>query len=512
MNQNISEHFKSLTLAPDDEHNRSLADNVHPSEWTNPTPKPIYDAVIIGAGTTGLVAASGVAGLGGNVALIERNLMGGDCLNVGCVPSKALIRSARAAAALKNTSEFGIELNEPGQVDFPKVMERLRGLRSRISPNDSAERFSSKGVDIFFGDAKFSARDCITVDGIELKFRKAVIAAGASAFVPPIEGIDQVEYLTNETLFNLTELPETIVIVGGGPIGCEMAQSFARLGSHVILVEMGDRIMPRDDRQASELMMDVFKREGVDLRTGTSLIRLEHTDGSSFACFKNEAGESKVKFDAVLIAVGRKKNVDGLDLEHAGVDSDPRKGIIIDDHFRTSNPKIFAAGDIASRFQFTHAADAMARSVIVNAFFFGRARHSKLIIPWTTYTSPEVAGVGLSKEAAEEQDIPAEEITISFADVDRAILDGEDEGFLKVVYGRKGKILSATIVAQHAGDMIGEVVLAMQHGITLGKIASVIHPYPTQGEALKRAGDEYRRTLLKPGTAKILKWLLKRGR
>ena len=512
MSEVAMSHLKELNLFPEDEFNTRLANNVHPSDYNNPEPKPIYDAVVIGGGTAGLVTAAGIAGLGGRVALIERHMMGGDCLNVGCVPSKGVIRAARAAHALKEAADFGITFEGEPKIDFEFAMERMRRLRSNISANDSVSRFSSLGVDVFIGSGEFISRDRISVAGTELKFRKAVIASGASPFVPPIEGIDQVNVLTNETIFNLTELPKKLIVVGGGPIGMEIAQSFARLGSEVTVIEKGVQILGRSDRQASEVLADQLRKEGLDLRLETSLTKFSTENGVSIAHIESESGKKEIETDAVLMSIGRKPNITGMGLDKAGVKTDPHEGVLIDDFFRSTNKNVFAAGDVASSYQFTHAADAMARAVIVNAFYFGRARHSKLIIPWSTYTSPEIAGVGLTLEEAEKQFDHVKQIEIPFTEVDRAILDCETNGFMKVVYGKKGKILGATIVSEHAGNMIGEVVMAMQHNITLGDISAIVHPYPTQGEALKKAGDAYKRTLLSPGTAGILKWIMRRGK
>lgn len=510
MTDPIHSLLDSLNLSPADEHNIELARNVHPVDWVNPTPKPMYNAVVIGSGATGLVSTAGIAGLGGDVAIIEKNLMGGDCLNVGCVPSKALIRSAHAAAAVRDAGEFGVEVDGGYNVNFQAVMERLRQLRTEISPNDSAERFTKLGADVFFGEARFIDRDCIEVNGERLRFRRAIIASGGSPFVPPIEGLDKVPYHTNETIFNLTELPERLLVVGGGPIGCELAQSFARLGSKVTQLEAGSRILSRDDPDASKIVMDAFKKDGVELRTNSRLIKVECCEDGYVGIVAGEGGEVEIGFDLLLLAVGRKPNVSNMGFEAAGVIYNEKHGIQIDDFYRTTNPRIYAAGDVASKWKFTHAADAMAGGVIANAFFFGRSRHSKLIVPYCTYTSPEIAAVGLSLEAAREQGLEPQVAEVRFNDVDRAILDGEDEGFIKMVYGRKGKILGATIVAHHAGDMISPIVIAMQNGIPLGKIGNVIHPYPTQGEALKKAANVYRKTLLTPKVANILRWILKR--
>ncbi len=512
MSDTRKSHLTRLNLLPEDEFNNNLAKNVHPPDYKNPTPKSVYDAVVIGGGTTGLVTAAGVAGLGGRVALIERHLMGGDCLNVGCVPSKGVIRAARAAYAIREAEEFGIRIDGAPIVDFGLAMERMRRLRSGISDNDSVNRFSDLGVDVFIGNGEFISSDRISVSGTELKFKKAVIASGSKPFVPPIEGINDVNILTNETIFNLTELPQRLIVVGGGPIGIEMAQSFARFGSKVTIIEMGTQILGRSDRQAAKVLREQLHKEGLDIKLETKLMRFSAKNGSSVAHLETKSGAVQVEADTVLMSVGRKPNISGMGLDKAGVESDPDKGVIIDDFFRTTNPKVYAAGDVASPYQFTHAADAMARAVIVNAFYFGRSRHSRLIIPWSTYTSPEIAGVGLTLVEAKKRHDKVNQIEIPFSDVDRAILDGETNGFMKVVYGKKGEILGATIVSKHAGNMIGEVVMAMQHNITLGQISAIIHPYPTQGEALKKAGDAYKRTLLNPRTAGILKWVLRRGK
>jgi pyruvate/2-oxoglutarate dehydrogenase complex dihydrolipoamide dehydrogenase (E3) component len=504
------EHLKLMNISPADEYNDSLVANTHPEEWKNPTPKKIYDAVVIGAGTAGLVTAAGIAGLGGDVALIEKHMMGGDCLNVGCVPSKALIRSSRVAASIRDAKGFGIKVDGKQIVDFPEVMKRLRRLRTQISPNDSVERFSELGIDVFLGHGEFSSNNTIEVDGVTLNFRKAMIATGGKPFVPNIPGLDTVEWYTNETIFNLTELPEKLLVVGGGPIGSELAQSLARLGSKVTQIDISDRILSRDDPDASKILMESFKKDGIQLLLNSRLTEFVVNDGKKYAVIKNSLEETSVEIDAVLLAVGRRPNLKNLNLDKAGVKADESGKIQIDDFFRTTNSNVYSAGDVASKFQFTHAADAMSRAVIANAFFFGRGKHSDLIIPWTTYTSPEIAGVGINLKTAQENDSNASEIIIDFSDLDRAILDGEENGFLKVIHDKKGKILGATIVAEHAGDLIGEVVMAMKHNITLSHISSIIHPYPSQGEAIKRAGDAFRRGLLTPRIAKILRWMIRR--
>lgn len=485
-------------LEPLDDLNRQLQANVHPVDWVNPHPDGRYNLVVVGAGTAGLVTAAGAAGLGAKVALVERGLMGGDCLNIGCVPSKALLSAARRAAAIRAAHSYGIDADAP-RVDFAAVMRRLRQLRASISPHDSARRFTDLGIDVFFGQGTFTASDALQVDGRELKFSKAVIATGARASAPPIPGLEEAGYLTNETLFTLTELPPRLIVVGGGPIGCEMAQAFARLGSQVTQIEMGPHILAREDSDAARVVQDAMQRDGVRLQLGARVVRVESHEGEKVVIVQQDGQEHRIAGDAILIAIGRTPNLDHLGLDAAGVAADPSRGVLVDDRLRTSNPKIFAAGDVCSKYKFTHAADFLARTVIQNALFKGRAKASQLIIPWCTYTSPELAHVGLTTDAAEQQGVKLTTYTQPFSGVDRAILDGEQEGFVRVHCNQgTDRIVGATIVAAHAGDLIGEIVLAMKHKIGLGKIASTIHPYPTQAEAIRKLGDQYNRTRLTP--------------
>jgi len=495
-------------VLPWDSHNQKLVSNVHPQDWKNPTPAKRYNLVVIGGGTAGLVSAIGAAGLGAKVALIEKHFLGGDCLNVGCVPSKAIIRAARAAAAAREAAEFGINVPAGMTVDFGKAMERMRRLRAGISPHDSAKRFTELGVDVFLGSGKFTGPDCVEVAGQPLRFSKAVIATGARAAAPPIPGLKDVSYLTNETLFSLTKLPKRFGVIGAGPIGCEMAQAFAQLGAEVFLVRAEAGILPREDRDASAILEAAMLREGVKfLDNGKQLQLAKDPNGVRLRVDLPEHGYD-VLVDQLLVAVGRAPNVEGLGLEAAGVAFD-KKGVKVNDRLQTTNPRIFAAGDICSPYQFTHAADFMARAVIRNALFFGRAKVSALIIPWATYTSPEIAHVGLYEKDAKEKGIEVDTYTQELAKVDRAILDGETEGFVRV-HVRKGtdEILGATIVAAHAGDLISEITLAMNGKLGLKTIGSAIHPYPTQAEAIRKVGDLYNRTRLTPFVKKLMdKWL-----
>ncbi|MGE3239481.1 MAG: mercuric reductase [Pirellulales bacterium] len=494
-------------MLPDDEFNRQLVSNVHPPRWQNPTPQGRYNLVVIGAGTAGLVTAAGAAGLGAKVALVERAWMGGDCLNVGCVPSKAVIAAARAAATIRKASEFGVFSTERSEVDFSAAMERMRRLRAEISPHDSAQRFQQLGVDVYFGNAKFLDSRSVGVDGTRLEFSRAVIATGARAAAPPIPGLDSVAYLTNETLFSLTELPRRLGVIGAGPIGCEMAQSFARLGAEVLLVEATHGILPREDRDAAQLVQTAMTDDGVRLLCCGKDLQIRNDNGIRLFVQSHEQQYSE-RVDHLLVSVGRKPNVEGLNLDKVGVKVGA-KGIQVSDRLQTTNPRIFAAGDVCSPYQFTHAADFMARIVIQNALFMGRAKASRLTIPWCTYTSPELAHVGLSEEDARTQQIEVDTYVQDLRGVDRAILDGETRGLAKVLV-KKGtdEILGATVVAEHAGDLIAEVTLAMTHRLGLKNVGGTIHCYPTQADAVRKLGDRFNRTRLTPRIKKLFEvWL-----
>jgi len=493
--------------SPNDVFNRELVGNVHPTDWSNPKPSGRYNLVVIGAGTAGLVTAVGAAGLGAKVALIERSLIGGDCLNVGCVPSKGVISSARAAARVKDAKRFGVNVPDGISVDFGAAMGRMRRLRARISHNDSAARFRDLGVDVYFGQASFVNADTIDVDGTKLKFKRAVIATGARAAAPLISGLENVPYLTNETVFSLTELPKRFGMIGAGPIGCEMAQSFAQLGSKVFLVESADGILPREDRDAAKIVQNALVADGVTLLCCGRQLQIKNEGGIRLTV-ESGGADYEEPVDKLLVAVGRAPNIEHLNLEAVGVEFD-KKGVTVNDYMQTTNHRIYAAGDICSRYQFTHAADFMARIVIQNTLFKGRKKLSDLIIPWSTYTSPEIAHVGLYEHEAADNGLEIDSYVQHFNEVDRAILEGDDEGFVKV-HTKKGtdKIVGATIVARNAGDMISEITLAMTHGLGLSKIGSTIHPYPTQAEAIRKLGDQYNRTRLTPLVKTIFhQWL-----
>jgi pyruvate/2-oxoglutarate dehydrogenase complex dihydrolipoamide dehydrogenase (E3) component len=497
-------------VAPLDQYNRQLLENVRPEDWRNPTPIGRYNLVVIGAGSAGLVTAAGAAGLGARVALVERNLLGGDCLNVGCVPSKCLIRSGRAAADIERAGALGVHVDpEARRVDFAAAMERLRAVRAGISSHDSAERFSGLGVDVFLGDGAFSSRSTLEVGGTTLEFKKAVIATGTRPLIPQVEGLEEAGYLTNETVFNLTEQPRSLAVIGAGPVGCELAQALARLGTRVTVFQRSGGILSREDSEASEAVEAVFRREGIGLVTGCEVEKVEKSGSGKLVHYGCGGQRGSVEVEEILVASGRVPNVEGLGLDVAAVEYDTRRGVKVDDTLRTTNGKIFAAGDICLEHKFTHAADASARLVIRNALFFGRGKVSGLVIPRCTYTDPEVASVGLSRANAQSRGIELDSYTRQLAEVDRARADGDSDGFV-TVHVRKGTdtIVGATVVASHAGEMIGELTLAMSRKIGLGALAGVIHPYPTQAEAIKQTADAYYRTRFTPRVASLFKrWL-----
>jgi pyruvate/2-oxoglutarate dehydrogenase complex dihydrolipoamide dehydrogenase (E3) component len=496
-------------LLPDTQENRLLSDNVRPPCWVNPEPAPRYNLVVIGAGTAGLVCAAGAAGLGAKVALIERELLGGDCLNVGCVPSKALIRASRAVFDARSSGAFGVRGADGVESDFAAAMERMRRLRAEISGHDSARRFRDDlGVDVFLGEGRFVAPDAVEVVGRKLSFARCAVCTGARAAAPPIAGLAEAGYLTNETVFSLTELPRRLAVIGAGPIGCELAQAFARFGSLVTIIERGAQILGREDRDAADLLQNVLLREGVRIELGVKILGAEKRGEERVLRLERAGAPFDLAADAILVGIGRAPNLEGLNLEAAGIDYD-KNGIKVNDRLQTSNRRVFAAGDICSKYKFTHMSDAQARIVIANALFSGRQKNSTLTVPWCTYTDPEIAHVGMYRTDAEANGIEVATFTVPLTEVDRAVLDGEAEGFARVHLKKGGDdILGATIVARHAGEMLNELTLAIGSGVGLSAIGKTIHPYPTQAEAVKKLADAYNRTRLTPRVKRLLEiWL-----
>ncbi|MCL7421125.1 MAG: FAD-dependent oxidoreductase [Methylobacter sp.] len=466
--------------------------------------------IVIGAGSGGLVTAYIAAAVKAKVTLIEKHKMGGDCLNTGCVPSKALIRSAKWLSHLKRSEEFGIK-QASAEFDFADIMERVQSVIKTVEPHDSIERYTELGVNVIEGEAKIMSPWEVrikTADGLQvLSTRSIVIAAGARPFVPPIPGIDTIGFLTSDTIWHLRALPKRLLILGGGPIGSELTQSFARFGSQVTVVEMAPRLLMREDPEVSEAVMARFKREGVDLR-------LEHTarefiveNGEKILIAEHQGKPVKIPFDQVLVAIGRAANINGYGVEELGITLSPQKTIATNGFQATNYPNIYAVGDVAGPYQFTHTAAHQAWYAAVNALFgqFKKFRTDYSVIPWSTFTDPEVARVGLNEQDAKEQGIPYEVATYGIDDLDRAIADGEAHGFVKVLTRPgKDKILGVTIVGEHAGDLIAEFVLAMKHGIGLNKMLGTIHIYPTLAEANKYAAGVWKRAHAPQG---VLRWL-----
>jgi pyruvate/2-oxoglutarate dehydrogenase complex dihydrolipoamide dehydrogenase (E3) component len=472
----------------------------------------IYNVAVIGAGTAGLVTAAGTAGLGGRVALIERNLMGGDCLNFGCVPSKALISSARLIQQIRESEKWGLERRSPEFV-FQKVFERMRARRAKIAPHDSQERFESLGVDVFRGQARFVSPQEVEMNGQTLRAKNFVIATGSRATIPKIEGIENVPYFTNETIFDeLNEKPESMIVLGGGPIGCELGQAFQRLGAQVTIVQRAEQLLPREDVDVAQFMQKRFEAEGIVVHTRTDSRRVWMRDGRVALEF---ADGKPLLADAMLVAAGRTPNLRTLDLKTAGVHYDEH-GVKVNAYLQTSQPHIYAAGDITNRLKFTHTADFTARIVVRNILMplqFLRQKVDWSVVPWCTYTDPEVAHVGLGEKGAKEKNIEYDLSVVPLGDIDRAVVESEEAGFAKILTAKgSDKILGAIIVAPHAGDLLHEFVLAMSAKIGLGKIASTIHAYPTFAELARKAGDKYNKTRLTPRAKKIFSWLYQRAR
>jgi len=502
-----------VTVYPMDEHNQKLVANAHPPQWQNPIASGRYNLVVIGAGTAGLIGALGTSGLGGKVALIERHLLGGDCLNWGCVPSKTIIRSARVIGELHKAAEMGVSVPDGTRVEFGAIMARMRALRADISHDDSQQRLTRDGVEVFLGAAKFTGPDTVEVfDGKQrqiLHFAKALIATGGRARNLPLPGLAEAGYLTNETLFQLIEQPRRLAVIGGGPIGAEMAQAFARFGTQVTVFIRDNHFLPKEDRDAAAVVERALRRDGVEFICDADLQEVAVAESGKTLHYKQDGKPGKLEVDAILVSVGRVPNVEGLGLEAAGV-AYTEQGVTVNDSLRTTNPRVYAAGDVAMKYQFTHMADAASRIVLQNALFPGpKKKLSDLVVPWTTYTDPEVAHVGMYAQEAETNGIQVETFIQPLTKVDRSRTDSETEGFVKI-HVKKGtdRILGATIVASQAGEMINEITLAMVAGLGLKTLATVIHTYPTQSEAIKKVADAYNRTRLTPGVKKLFSaWL-----
>jgi dihydrolipoamide dehydrogenase len=478
---------------------RVLRDYVKPKQFDT-------NLIVIGAGSAGLVSALIAATVKAKVTLVERHKMGGDCLNTGCVPSKSLIRSARIADYARRAEEFGLAKVDV-KVDFQKVMERVQGVIKTIEPHDSVERFTELGVDCVQGEATILSPWEVQVDGTVLSARNIVIASGARPRVPDIRGLDSLDYLTSDTVWDLREAPGRLLVLGAGPIGCELAQAFARLDCDVTLVSNGERILPREDAEVSKVVAAAFKRQRIAVKLGHEALSFSSNGTEQSCVFKTDRGQRSLQFDRVLLAVGRSANVENMGLEALGIEISKAGTVAVDEYLNTAVPTISACGDVAGPYQFTHMASHQAWYAAVNALF-GRFRKFKVdysIVPWATFTDPEVARVGLNEQEAKAQDIAYDVTRYDLDDLDRAIADGEAHGFIKVLTepGRD-RIIGVTIVGYHAAELINEFVLAMKHGIGLAKILGTIHIYPTLSEGNKFVAGEWRKARKPEG---LLQWV-----
>lgn len=472
-----------------------------------------YNVVVLGAGTAGLVTAGGTAGLGGRVALVERDRMGGDCLNTGCVPSKALIASARAAHVIRHAERWGLRGREP-ELSFAAVMDRVRERRAVIAPHDSQERFESLGVDVFRGSARFLSPREVEVDGTRLRGRHFVIATGSRAALPPVEGLADARPFTNETIFDdLRARPDGLIVLGGGPIGCELGQAFARLGVTVTILEVLPRILDKEDDDVAAVVRRSLEADGVRVRTSVRVRRVRRQDGRVRLEVEGERGVETLEAEALLVAAGRRPNVDGLGLDAAGVAFD-KKGVTVDAHLRTSQPHIFAAGDVTGSFQFTHLADHHARVVVRNILLpYGQAKVDTRVLPWVTFTAPEVGRVGLGEAQARAAGTPHAVWRQPLAELDRAVVESETEGFVKVLTAEgSDRILGAAVVAERGGDLVHSYALAMKAGVGLKALSGMIHAYPTYAEVVRRTGDQYQKSRLTPMARAVFAWLYRRRR
>lgn len=468
--------------------------------------KTDYDLCIIGGGAAGLVAAAGAATLGAKVILVEKKALGGDCLHYGCIPSKTLIHSAKVARTIRDAERFGIPAQTP-LIGLPAVMQRVQSVIKHIEPNDSPERFAALGVEVVFGAGRFTAPDVFAVNDRLLYAKKFVIATGTRPAIPPLAGLDQTPYLSNETLFSVQEDIRHLLILGAGPIGCEMAQSLARLGSRVTLFDLAPRLLPREDEDMSAVVSAQFKQEGIDLHLGIQVIKVErHNDEVRVLLEHPKQGQYWLSCSHLLIAAGRKANLENLGLEMAGIELNNGR-LILDARLRTSNKNIYACGDVAGPYLFTHMAEHQAGVVLRNALFHWPGKVQTRNIPWCTYTDPELARVGLSESDAQQQGIAHRVYRFPFADIDRAVTEGETVGMAKIITTPRGKLLGACIVGPHAGELIAEYVLAISKGMKAGDLSNTIHIYPTLAQINRRVADQRLKEALTPKRKQWLKWI-----
>jgi pyruvate/2-oxoglutarate dehydrogenase complex dihydrolipoamide dehydrogenase (E3) component len=448
-----------------------------------------YDLAVLGGGPAGLAAASEAAAHGARVVLVERDRLGGGSLQVGSVPSKAILRSTRLLADLRESAHFGVVSARAPSDDFAAVVQRMRHLQARIARGISEEALRQAGVEIRMGEARFAGRDVIEIEGDRLRFARALIATGSRPDIAQIPGLTECDFLTNENVFDLHELPRRILVIGGGPLGCELAQALCRLGARTTIAQALPLFLPKEERDAAQILSEALARDGIEVRLNTRAVSVRTLGTEKHVELESDDYRNTICVDRILTGTGRRPNVERLGLEAAGVSLDAEGAVGVDDFLQTSNPRIYAAGDVCLEHRYTHSADASARLAVANALRGGRRRVSRLVIPWCTFTDPEIATVGLSVREARARSVPVKTFTVPMHDIDRAVLDGEDLGFVKIhVKEGTDRILGATLVGRHAGDLINEISLAMVARVGLRSLARVIHPYPTHAEAIQRAG------------------------
>lgn len=465
---------------------------VRPPNWQNPQARTPYDLVVVGGGPAGICAAEFARRHGRSVALLERHWIGGNSLTSGSIPSKALIRSAQALSSMRNAEYLGASAFNRPATDFAAVMDRMRRIRARLAEYHSVERLRAHGVDVFFCDARFAGPDRVLAGDVPLLFKKAVIATGARPRPADMPGLDQLGYLTSESIFELTQLPRRLGVIGGGPLGCEVAQAFCRLGSHVTIMQNDPKFLPHEEREAADLLSISMSRDGVETRLNTTVVAARIEGGEKWLDMINDDVRSSIAVDEVMLSIGRVPNVQDLDLEAAHVDFDPGTGIDVDEYLQTTNVDIYGAGDVCNAHQFTNIAESTGRLAVQNAFGERTKRQSSLTIPWCTYCDPEIAHIGLHMREARRQSIPIESFTVMMQDVDRAITDGQDDGFVKI-YVKMGtdQILGATVVATRAGELINEISVIMNAGIGMRRLSTILHSYPAQSDAIRLAALAY---------------------
>lgn len=463
-----------------------------------------YDLTVIGGGSAGLTIASGAASFGARVALVEKDKMGGDCLNWGCVPTKALIRSASVAATVRESYKYGVKTSGM-EVDFPAVMKRMRSVIQTIAEHDSPDRFRSIGVNVLLGEAEFQNANEIRIGDDRILSKKIVIATGSRPAVPPIPGLAELGFITNVEALQLEILPKSLVILGGGPIGLEFAQVFVRLGTSVTVIEMFPTLLPREDTDAAGMVQRSLVREGVRFMLGSKVVAAKKGENGKVVVVEQDGQRSEVSCEEIFVATGRRPNVEIPGLQNIGIEVG-KTGIVVNAHLQTTVPHIYAAGDVKGGLQFTHVAGYEGKVVVRNTLFPFKQRVDYRVVPWAIYTDPEMAHVGLTEQEARGHHEQIGVYTMPFQDVDRAVVDGQTEGFVKVITDKKGQILGAHIVGDHAGDLIQELVFAMRHRMPIAKVSEVIHTYPTKVEGVHNAADLYwRQKLFEGGMGSILK-------